>query len=52
MLERMLATMISDRERFVVALGEKQYGRMLLRMRAARASPLIGWIFVVRSWLI
>jgi glycosyltransferase involved in cell wall biosynthesis len=52
MLERMLATMISDRERLIVALGEKQYGRMLLRMRAARASPLIGWIFVVRSWLI
>lgn len=52
MLDRMLDTMIDKRERFVVALGEKQYGRMLLRMRAARANPLIGWVFVFRSWLI
>jgi glycosyltransferase involved in cell wall biosynthesis len=52
MLDRMLQAMISDRERFVTALGEKQYRRMLLRMRAARANPLIAWIFVLRSWLI
>ncbi len=52
MLDRMLAAMVSGRERFITALGEKQYIRMLLRMRAARANPLIAWIFVVRSWLI
>jgi hypothetical protein len=52
MLDRMLEAMISDRERFITALGEKQYTRMSLRMRAARANPLIAWIFVVRSWLI
>jgi len=52
MLDRMLQAMIADRERFVTALGEKQYCRMLFRMRAARANPLIAWIFVLRSWLI
>jgi len=52
MLDRMLAAMISDRERFVVALGEKQYGRMLFRMRAARANALIAWVYILRSWLI
>lgn len=52
MLDRMLQAMIADRERFFTALGEKQYMRMSLRMRAARANPLIAWIFVVRSWLI
>jgi glycosyltransferase involved in cell wall biosynthesis len=52
MLDRMLQAMASDRERFVTALGEKQYGRMLFRMRAARANPLIAWLFVLRSWLI
>jgi glycosyltransferase involved in cell wall biosynthesis len=52
MLDRMLQAMIADRERFVTALGEKQYLRMSLRMRAARANPLIAWIFVLRSWLI
>jgi hypothetical protein len=48
----MLAAMIGDHERFVAALGERQYRRMLFRMKAARASPWSGWIFVVRSWLI
>jgi len=48
----MLAAMRRDRERFVTALGERQYNRMLLRMRAARAGPLLGWALVVRSWLI
>ena len=52
MLDRMLAAMIADRERFVIALGDRQYRRMLLRMRAARANPLIAWSFVLRSWLI
>jgi len=52
MLDRMLAAMIADRERFIVGLGEKQYRRMLLRMRAARANALIAWMFILRSWLI
>jgi glycosyltransferase involved in cell wall biosynthesis len=52
MLDRMLQAMVSGRKRFVTALGEKQYRRMSLRMRAARANPLIAWIFVLRSWLI
>jgi glycosyltransferase involved in cell wall biosynthesis len=52
MLDRMLAAMVADREKFVTALGEKQYQRMLLRMRAARANPLIAWLFILRSWLI
>ena len=52
MLDRMLAAMVRERERFVSALGERQYGRMLFRMKAARASPWFGWIFVLRSWLI
>jgi hypothetical protein len=52
MLDRMLAAMIADRERFVVALGDRQYRRMLLRMRAARSHPLIAWSFVLRSWLV
>jgi len=52
MLDRMLQAMVIDRERFVTALGQKQYYRMLLRMRAARANPLIAWIFILRSWLI
>lgn len=51
MLDRMLAAMIRDRERFVTALGERQYQRMVLRMRAARANPLVAWFLVVRSWL-
>lgn len=52
MLDRMLAAMISDRERFVVALGDRQYRRMMLRMRAARMGPLLGWIAIVWSWLV
>ncbi|HYD06981.1 MAG TPA: glycosyltransferase family 2 protein [Reyranella sp.] len=52
MLDRMLATMISDRERFITALGDRQYRRMSLRMRAARANALIAWVFILRSWLI
>lgn len=52
MLDRMLTAMERDRERFVTALGEKQYARMLLRMRAARAAPLTAALLVARSWLI
>jgi hypothetical protein len=52
MLDRMLAAMVRDRERFVAGLGERQFMRMLFRMKAAHASPWISWIFVLRSWLI
>ena len=52
MLDRMLAAMIRDRERFILALGDRQYRRMLLRMRAARIGPLLGWILIAWSWLI
>ncbi|MDB5488076.1 MAG: hypothetical protein JWQ58_1791 [Reyranella sp.] len=52
MLDRMIAAMIRDQERFVTALGDRQYRRMVLRMRAARAGPLSGWALVVWSWLI
>lgn len=52
MLDRMLAAMIADRDKFVTALGDRQYRRMLLRMRAARAPAPLSWIHVVRSWLI
>ena len=52
MLDRMLAAMIGDRERLVTALGDRQYRRMVLRMRGARLSPLLGWVFTVASWLV
>jgi glycosyltransferase involved in cell wall biosynthesis len=52
MLDRMLAAMVSDRERLVTALGERQYRRMLLRMRAARQPLFLAWVFVVASWLV
>ncbi|MBS0517168.1 MAG: glycosyltransferase family 2 protein [Proteobacteria bacterium] len=52
MLDRMLTAMIRDRERFVTALGERQYRRMLLRMKAARATIPMSWLYVLRSWLI
>jgi hypothetical protein len=52
MLDLMLEALTSGRERFVTALGEKQYQRILLRMRAARSNALIAWLFILRSWLI
>ncbi|SJZ30436.1 Glycosyltransferase involved in cell wall bisynthesis [Enhydrobacter aerosaccus] len=52
MLDRMLAAMIRDSERFITALGDRQYQRMLLRMRAARTSFPMSWVYVLRSWLI
>jgi len=41
-----------DRERFVTALGERQYRRLLLRMKAARTAWPASWLFVVRSWVV
>jgi hypothetical protein len=52
MLDRMLTAMIRDRERFVLALGDRQYRRMVLRMRAARVGPLFGLVLIAWSWLI
>lgn len=52
MLDRMLTAMTRDRERFIQALGDRQYRRMVLRMRAARMGPMVGWILIVRSWLV
>jgi hypothetical protein len=52
MLDRMLSAMNRDRERFVTALGERQYRRMVLRMRAARAAWPASWLLVARSWLV
>jgi len=52
MLDRMLAAMTRDEERFVTALGDRQYRRMVLRMRAARANFVAGWMLIIRSWLI
>jgi glycosyltransferase involved in cell wall biosynthesis len=52
MLDRMLDTMTREHDRFTTALGDRQYRRMLLRMQASRKSPLIAWMWVVRSWLV
>lgn len=52
MLDLMLAAMISHLERFILALGERQYRRMLLRMRAARLGPLLGAALIAWSWLV
>ena len=52
MLDRMLDAMISDEESFVTALGDRQYRRMVLRMRAARSNTLMSLVLTVRSWLI
>lgn len=52
MLDRMLAAMERDRERFVTSLGERQYQRMLLRMQAARAAWPMSWLLAARSWLV
>ena len=51
MLDRMLKAMTDGEDRFVGALGERQYRRMLLRMQAARAGWPRSWFLVVRSWL-
>lgn len=51
MLDRMLSALERDRERFVAALGERQYRRLVLRMGAARAPWPVSWLLVARSWL-
>jgi hypothetical protein len=52
MLDRMLAAMERDRERFITALGDRQYRRMLLRMQAARAKAPVSWFLLLRSLLV
>lgn len=52
MLDRMLVALERDRERYITALGDRQYRRMLLRMRAARATAPLSWFLVARSWLV
>jgi glycosyltransferase involved in cell wall biosynthesis len=52
MLDRMLAAMINNRERFILALGDRQYRRMILRMRAARMGPVLGAVLIAWSWLV
>lgn len=52
MLDRMLTAMVRDRDKFIIALGERQHRQMLLRMQAARASFPVSWLHILRSWLI
>jgi hypothetical protein len=52
MLDRMLDAMISNEENFVTALGDRQYRRMVLRMRAARSNAIMSYVLTIRSWLI
>jgi glycosyltransferase involved in cell wall biosynthesis len=52
MLDRMLSALERECERFVAALGSRQYRRLLLRMKAARARWPASWLFVARSWLV
>lgn len=42
MLDRMLATMERDRQRFTEAMGAYQYDQMVLAMRAVRPAPLLA----------
>jgi hypothetical protein len=52
MLDRMLAAMMQDHERFEVALGARQYKKMLLHMQAARKPTIISWLWRLRSLLL
>lgn len=52
MLGRMQATLEREHERYAAALGDRQYARMLLRLRAARASGPVSWLLTARSWLV
>jgi glycosyltransferase involved in cell wall biosynthesis len=52
MLDRMLANLTRDSDRYVAALGDRQYRRLLLRMKAARAAWPVSWLLAVRSWLV
>ncbi len=45
MLDRMLAAMLRDHERFTAALGAEQYRQMVEAMRAARPTPRRAWWF-------
>ena len=52
MLRRMLGTLERERERYVAALGERQYRRLLLRMQAAAVTWPLSWLLLARSWLV
>ena len=52
MLDRMLSVLQRQSERFVTALGDRQYRRLRLRMRAARVGWPSSWLLVARSWLV
>jgi glycosyltransferase involved in cell wall biosynthesis len=52
MLDRMLSAMRRDSERFIGALGDRQYRRMLLCMQAARTGWPLSWLLVAQSWLV
>jgi glycosyltransferase involved in cell wall biosynthesis len=52
MLARMLATLEHDRERYVMALGDRQYRQLLLKMRAAGSPWPLSWLLVGRSLLV
>lgn len=52
MLDRMLSCLERERERYITALGDRQYRRLLLRMQAARAGWPRSWLLVGRSWLV
>jgi glycosyltransferase involved in cell wall biosynthesis len=52
MLDRMMTSMIRDRERLVTALGDRQYRRMVWRMRAARQPFWLAWASLVVSWIV
>jgi hypothetical protein len=49
MLDRMLAMMVRDRQRFTAALGAHQYDQMVLAMRAARPVSLFARLFGPRT---
>jgi glycosyltransferase involved in cell wall biosynthesis len=52
MLDRMLAAMMQNHDRFEAALGVRQYRKMLLHMQAARQPTIIAWLWRVRSLLV
>jgi glycosyltransferase involved in cell wall biosynthesis len=49
MLDRMLAAMVRDRQRFTAALGAHQYDQMARAMRAARPVSLLARLFGPRA---
>ena len=52
MLDRMLSVLRRQSERFINALGDRQYRRLLLRLRAARVGWPASWLLVARSMLV